>query len=82
MLSRELWMTALPDALFDGGYFAFRTPNTSNEELDPMPWALDWKGSIRYTFLREMLFEQGRRMARLSAYEDLLRLPGKAAAVV
>jgi hypothetical protein len=63
-------MTSLPD------WPAFRTPNASNEELDLMPWALEWKGRVPYTLARGMLFEAGRRMTQLAAYEDLVKLPG------
>ena len=76
IFSKALWMTELPDSLFENGYFAFRTPNASNEELDLMPWALRWKGRVPYTLPRGMLFEDGRRMVQLATYEDLVRLPG------
>lgn len=74
--SKKLWMTALPDALFENGYFAFRTPNASDAEIDLMPWALRWKGRIPYTLPRGLLFQDGRRMEQLATYEDLVRLPG------
>jgi alpha-L-arabinofuranosidase len=74
--SRQLWMTTLPDSLFDNGYFPFRTPNASDKEIDLMPWALKWKGRLPYTLPRGLLFQEGRRMEQLSAYEDLVRLPG------
>lgn len=76
IFSKVLWMAELPDSLFENGYFAFRTPNASNEELDLMPWALRWKGRVPYTLARGMLFEDGRRMVQLATYEDLVRLPG------
>lgn len=74
--SKKLWMTTLPDELFENGYFPFRTPNASNEELDLMEWAVRWKGRIPYSLPRGMLFQDGRRMSQLAAYEDLVRLPG------
>jgi alpha-L-arabinofuranosidase len=70
--SRKLWMTALPES----GFAAFRTPNATDEELDLMSWALRWKGRIPYTLPRGLLFQEGRRMAQLATYEDLVRLPG------
>jgi hypothetical protein len=76
LFSRKLWMTTLPDSLFENGYFAFRTPNASNEELDLMEWALRWKGRIPYTLARGLLFQDGRRLSQLATYEDLVRLPG------
>jgi hypothetical protein len=76
VFSKKLWMTTLPDSLFENGYFAFRTPNASDEDLDLMSWALRWKGRIPYTLPRGLLFQEGRRMAQLATYEDLVRLPG------
>jgi hypothetical protein len=74
--SRRLWMTTLPDAWFADGYNAFGTPNATAEEMDLMPWALAWKGRLPYTLPRGLLFQDGRRMAQLATYEDLVRLPG------
>jgi alpha-L-arabinofuranosidase len=74
--SKRLWMITLPDALFADGYFPFRTPNASDEEIDLMHWALQWKGRIPYTLPRGMVFQDGRRMQQLATYEDLVRLPG------
>jgi alpha-N-arabinofuranosidase len=74
--SRKLWMTALPETLFEGGYNPFATPNATDEEMDLMPWALSWKGRVPYTLARGLLFQEGRRMQQLAAYEDLVRLPG------
>lgn len=74
--SRKLWMARLPDSMFPGGYNAFATPNATDEEMDLMPWALSWKGRLPYTLRRGLLFQDGRRMTQLAAYEDLVRLPG------
>ncbi len=76
IFSKQLWMTVLPDSLFADGYFPFRTPNLSNQEIDVMDWAMRWKGRIPYTLPRGLLFQDGRRMAQLATYEDLVRLPG------
>jgi len=76
IFSKRLWMTTLPDSLFENGYFAFRTPNAGNKDLDLMEWALRWKGRIPYSLPRGMLFQEGRRMSQLATYEDLVRLPG------
>ncbi len=76
LFSKRLWMATLSNALFAEGYNPFATPNASNEELDLMPWALSWKGRIPYTLPRGLLFQDGRRMAQMAAYEDLVRLPG------
>jgi hypothetical protein len=74
--SKKLWMTVLPDSLFENGYFPFRTPNASNEDLDLMEWAVQWKGRIPYCLPRGLLFQDGQRMVQLATYEDLVRLPG------
>ena len=74
--SKQLWMTTLPDDLFEDGYFPFRTPNTTDEELALMPWAVKWKGRIPYTLPRGLLFQEGRRMVQLATFEDLVHLPG------
>lgn len=74
--SRKLWMRTLSDSLLGQGQNAFATPNATDEEMDLMPWALNWKGRLPYTLKRGMLFQDGRRMAQLAAYEDLIRLPG------
>ena len=76
IFSKRLWMTTLPDSLFEDGYFAFRTPNLTNAEFDRMEWALKWKGRFPYVLPCGMLFQDGRRMVQLAAYEDLVRLPG------
>jgi alpha-N-arabinofuranosidase len=76
IFSKKLWMIPVPDSLFSGGYFPFRTPNASDEEMDLMPWALAWKGQIPYTLPRGLVFQEGRRMAQVATYEDLARLPG------
>jgi alpha-N-arabinofuranosidase len=74
--SRKLWMTTLPESFFEGGYNPFATPNATNEEMDLMPWATSWKGRLPYTLARGLLFQEGRRLQQLAAYEDLVRLPG------
>ncbi len=74
--SKKLWMTTLPDELFEDGFNPFATPNATDEEMDLMPWAVEWKGRLPYTLSRGMLFENGRRMQQLATYEDLVRLPG------
>ena len=74
--SKQLWMTTLPDSLFEDGYFPLRTPNVTGDDFDVMTWAARWKGRFPYSQPRGMLFEDERRMTQLSAYEDLVRLPG------
>lgn len=69
-------MTTVPETLFDEGYNPFAMPNATNEEIDLMPWALNWKGRLPYTLTRGLLFQEGRRLQQLASYEDLVRLPG------
>ncbi len=74
--SKKLWMAALPDELFEDGYYPFRTPNASDAEVDLMPWMAAWKGRVPYTNPRGLLFQDGRRLEQLVSYHDLVRLPG------
>lgn len=74
--SKQLWMTTLPESIFENGYFAFHLANATNEEIDLMEWALRWKDRKPYSLPRGMLFQEGRRLEQLSSFEDLIRLPG------
>jgi hypothetical protein len=74
--SKQLWMITLPDSLFENGYFPLRIPNVTNDDFDVMTWAARWKGRFPYDAPRGLLFEDGRRMTQLFAYEDLVRIPG------
>jgi hypothetical protein len=74
IFSKQLWMTTLPDSMFEDGYFPFRMPNVTDAEFNIMTWALKWKGRFPYSLPRGMLFQDGRRMVQLAAYEDLVRL--------
>jgi alpha-N-arabinofuranosidase len=76
LFSKKLWMTVLPETMFEGGFNAFQTPNATDEEMRLMPWAVEWKGRLPYTLPRGLLFQEGRRMEQLATYEDLVRLPG------
>jgi hypothetical protein len=76
IFSKQLWMTTLPDSMFEDGYFPFRTPNLTDAEFNIMTWASKWKGRFPYSLPRGLLFQDGRRMVQLAAYEDLVRLPG------
>jgi hypothetical protein len=74
--SFRIWQVALPRDLFPYEDRPFATPNASNEEIDLMPWALRWKDRIPYTLPRGLVFQAGRRITQLAAYEDLVRVPG------
>jgi hypothetical protein len=76
IFSKQLWMTTLPDSMFEGGYFPLRMPNITEAEFKGMDWALKWMGRFPYVLPRGMLFQDGRRMVQMAAYEDLVRLPG------
>jgi hypothetical protein len=76
IFSKQLWMTTLPDSMFEGGYFPLRMPNITEAEFKGMDWALKWMGRFPYVLPRGLLFQDGRRMVQLAAYEDLVRLPG------
>lgn len=76
LYSKSLWMIALPDKLFENGYFPFRTPNLTSPELALMPWAQERRGRSPYTLSRGLLFQDGQRMVQLATYEDLVHLPG------
>jgi hypothetical protein len=75
IFSKQLWMTTLPDSMFEDGYFAFRMPNVTDAEFNIMTWALKWKGRFPYTLPHGMLFQEGRRMVQIGR----LRRPGAAA---
>lgn len=76
IFSKKIWMTSLSESFFENSYFAFSTPNCSDDEIDLMEWALRWKGRIPYSLPRGMIFQEGKRLTQLSTYEDLIRLPG------
>ena len=74
--SRKIWMTTLPDAVFEEGYFPFQLPNILPEEYLLMPWAEPVKDRVPYTSTRGMLWQDGKRMVQLDDYGDLARMPG------
>ena len=76
IFSKDIWMTTPPDDLFENGYFPLQIANTTEEEFTHMDWATRWIGRIPYSLPRCLLFQDGQRMSQLSAYEDLVRLPG------
>ena len=77
--SKQIWMTTLPDSLFENGYYPFQTPNLTNQEFDVMYWALRWKGRIPYTLPRRFALP-GRpthgAIGGLRGPRGLRRLPG------
>ena len=73
--SEKLWMTTLADSLFPE-ISPFKLENASAADIEIMPWATEWIGRPPYTNRRGMVFQDGKRLTQLAAYEDLVRLPG------
>jgi len=73
--SEKLWMTTLPDSIFSE-ISPFTLQNASAADIEIMPWATEWSGRVPYTLRRGLVFQDGRRLAQLAVYEDLVRLPG------
>ncbi len=76
IFSKKIWMTTLQDDLFENGYFPLQIANTTEEEFKMMDWATRWIGRIPYSLPRCLLFQEGQRLSQISAYEDLVLLPG------
>ena len=74
--SRKIWVTTIPDALFENGYFPFQLSNITPEEHKLMPWANLVKNLAPYNLTRGIIFQNGKRMIQLEAYGDLVRIPG------
>jgi len=74
--SKRIMMTTLPDNLFENEYFPLKTANTTDAEFDMMDWATRFRKRIPYILPRCLLFQNGKRMSQLAAYEDMVRLPG------
>lgn len=72
--SEKLWMTTLPDSIFPE-ISPFALQNASSADIEIMPWATEWSGRVPYTLCRGLVFQDGRRLAQLAVYEDLVRLP-------
>lgn len=73
--SHKLWMAPLKEDYFPGSN-PFSIQNASEEDIDLMPWAEDWKGHFPYTLGRGMIFQDGRRLVQMAEYTDMIRLPG------
>lgn len=73
--SEKLWMTTLPASLFERDN-PFAIENASADDIEIMPWAREWAGRVPYTLKRGLIFQDGRRLAQLATYEDLVRVPG------
>ena len=74
--SRKIWVTTLPEELFDNEYFPFKLPNILPDEFQLMPWAKLVKKLAPYISTRGMIFQNGKRMIQLEDYNDLARIEG------
>jgi hypothetical protein len=75
VFSHKLWMAAVPQSYFKEPS-PFRIQNLDEYELKVMSWANDWKNRVPYTLLRGLVFQDGKRMTQLCAYEDIAKLQG------
>ncbi len=74
--SRRIWVTTLPDDLFEDDYFPFQLSNILPEEHQLMPWAKLTKKLAPYNSNRGLIFQNGKRMIQLEDYGDLARVSG------
>lgn len=74
--SRKIWVTTIPDSLFENGYFPLQLPNISPEEYNLMPWANLVKNLAPYNSTRGLIFQNEKRMIQLEDYGDLSKVPG------
>ena len=74
--SKKIWMTTLPDSLFEENYYPFKLKNILDEEYALMPWAELVRNRPPYTSTRGMLWQDGRRLTQVESYGDLARMPG------
>ncbi|WP_421918409.1 right-handed parallel beta-helix repeat-containing protein [Marinifilum sp.] len=74
--SRKVWVSKLPENLFEKGYNPFTLPNILPNEHDWMPWSVLTIGKPPYNLKRGLLFQDGKRMTQLTNERDLTRIPG------
>ncbi len=74
--SRKIWITSVPDLLFDMGYYPLQLPNIEPDHYELMPWAESMKVIPPCNLSRGLLFQNGMRMTQLAHPGDLPRLPG------
>ncbi len=72
----NVWMTALAESLFpDENPFAL--VNLSDAQIDKcMPWAVSTKGKVPNTLRRGLVFQNGKRLRQLAAYDALAGTEG------
>lgn len=74
--SRKIWVTTLPDDLFENNYCPLKLQNILPEEYTMMPWANLVKKLAPYNSTRGLIFQNGKRMIQLEDYNDLARVEG------
>ena len=74
--SRKVWVSKLPEQLFENDYYPFALPNILPEEHDWMPWSVLTIGKAPYNSKRGLLFQDGKRMTQVTNERDLTRIPG------
>lgn len=74
-----VWMAAMPEELFaDENPFALA--NLTDERIDEcMPWAVPTKGKVPNTLRRGLVFQDGKRLRQVAAYENLAGTGGDGA---
>ncbi|NQT13961.1 MAG: right-handed parallel beta-helix repeat-containing protein [Planctomycetes bacterium] len=72
----NVWTTKLPQELF-GEENPFSLVNLTDEEIDrSMPWAVSRKGKMPNTLRRGLIFQEGKRLRQVAAYEELAATAG------
>jgi len=75
IFSHKLWMVSIPHSYF-GKKNPFRGQNADAYEMEVMNWAKDWTNKVPYTLSKGLIFQDGKRLTQLCAYEDIVKLPG------
>ncbi|MBE0535099.1 MAG: right-handed parallel beta-helix repeat-containing protein, partial [Phycisphaerae bacterium] len=66
-----IWMLRLDPEWFPGNENPFLIENASKEDIDVMPWAVEWTGKLPYTLVRGLVFQNEQRLTQVPAYKDL-----------
>ena len=72
----NVWMTTFAEALFPEEN-PFALVNLTDAQIDKcMPWAVPIKGKLPNTLRRGLVFQEGKRLEQLAAYDDLAGTEG------
>ena len=74
--SRRVWITTLPDSLFETDYQPFALQNIEPSEYALMPWTEPVQDKPPHTLKRGMVFQDGRRLTQLHHEGDVRRVEG------